>query len=118
MTTENLTEQNFIPFALFHYFSDEHINIEEFTKSLKTITYINRLLKKDDNVNHRLILNHIIITSNTFGVKPTVDMLLFKISEDRHIKILTYLYFLNYLSELEMLEINIDRELLRILEIL
>ena len=114
MTTENLTEQNFITFALYNYFSDEHINIEEFTKSLKTITYINRLLKKDDNVNHRLILNHIIITSNTFGVKPTVEMLLFKISKDRHIKIRTYLYFLNYLYEEDAMDI--DEELMDILK--
>lgn len=113
MTPEKLTDQNFLPFALCNYFSDEHINVEEFSKSLKTITYINRLLKKDDNVNHRLILNHIIITSNTFGVQATTDMLLFKISEDRHQKIKTYLYYLNYLYETEIMEI--DKELLEIL---
>ena len=113
MIPEKLTEQNFIPFALCNYFSDEHINVEEFTKSVKTITYINRLLKKDDNINHRLILNHIIITANTFGVNPTVEMLLFKISEDRHIKIKTYLFFLSYLYETEIMDI--DKELLEIL---
>lgn len=116
MTKEKLTEQNFMAFALYNYFSDEHINTEEFTKSLKTITYINRLLKKDDNVNHRLILNHIIITSNTFGVKPTVDMLLFKISKDRHPKIRTYLFFLNYLSDFEASKNELDEELLKMLK--
>ena len=113
---DKLTEQNFTAFALCNYFSDEHINVEEFTKSLKTITYINRLLKKDDNVNHRLILNHIIITSNTFGVKPTVDMLLFKISTDRHTKIRTYLFYLNYLSVFDQQINQIDQELLQMLE--
>jgi hypothetical protein len=113
MTTEKLTEQNFVAYALCNYFSDEHINTEEFNKSLKTITYINRLLKKDNNVNHRLILNHIIITANTFGIEAAVNMLLFKISEDRHTKIKTYLFFLNYLYDTEIMEI--DKELLELL---
>ena len=113
MTTEKITDQNFTAYALCNYFSDEHINVEEFSKSLKTITYINRLLKKNDNVNHRLILNHIIITSNTFGIQATIDMLLFKISDDRHIKIKTYLFYLNYLYDTELMDI--DKELLEIL---
>lgn len=112
MNEKKLTNDNFIAFALYNYFSDEHINVEEFTKSLKTLTYINRLLKKDNNVNHRLILNHFIITANTFGVKPTVEMLLFKISKDKHIKVNTYLHFLNYLSD-ETIEL--DKELLQLL---
>lgn len=114
MTENPLNEDNFISFAIYNYFSEEHINSEEFNKSLKTITYINRLLKKDDNINHRLILNHIIITANTFGVKPTVKMMLFKISKDKYQKIMTYLYFLGYLNKYD--ESNLDMELLKILE--
>jgi hypothetical protein len=113
MTIEIISEQDFLPYALQNYFSDTHINTEEFNKSLKTITYINRLLKKEDNINHRLILNHIIITTNTFGIEPTVNMLFSKISKDRHAKLASYLLFLNYLSDNI---ITIDAELLDILE--
>lgn len=113
MKLEHISEEDFVAYALSNYFSDTHINTEEFNKSLKTIIYINRLLKREDNINHRLILNHIIITANTFGVKPAVNMLFAKISKDRHHKIATYLFFLNYLSDKV---ITIDAELLTILE--
>lgn len=102
-----LCPNTFNHFAMSNYFSDTHINVEEFMKSLKTLTYINRLLKKDEKINHRLILNHIIITKNTFGVKATVAMLMFKISESRHIKITTYLHYLGYINPKEV-TIDVD----------
>lgn len=113
MKIKYITEEDFTAYAISNYFSDTHINTEEFNKSLKTIIYINRLLKREDNINHRLILNHIIITANTFGVEPTINMLFSKISKDRHIKIATYLFFLKYLSDNV---VTIDTELLNILE--
>ncbi len=114
MIKNNLTEKNFMAYAIKNYYSSEHINTEEFIKSIKTITYINRLLKKTDNINHRLILNHIIITANTFSVKSAIKMFMFKISDNKHIKIMTYLFFLGYLYDTD--KKNIDYELLKILE--
>lgn len=108
----DLSNDNFNQFAMSNYFTDNHINVEEFGKSLKIMTYINRLLKKSANINHRLILNHIIITKNTFGTEPTIKMLLFKISEDRHIKIMTYLLFLGYLNTKQ---VTVDIELFELL---
>lgn len=108
----DLSNDNFNRFAISNYFTDKHINVEEFAKSLKIMTYINRLLKRDANVNHRLILNHIIITKNTFGTPATIKMLLFKISGDRHIKIMTYLLYLGYLNTKQ---VTVDIELFDLL---
>jgi len=107
-----LSSENFNHFAISNYFTDKHINVEEFSKSLKIMTYINRLLKKDANVNHRLILNHIIITKNIFGTPATIKMLMFKISKERHTKIVTYLLYLGYLDSKQ---VTVDVELFELL---
>lgn len=122
MSTLRLDNETYLAYALSNYFSDSHINIEEFVKSIKQITYVNKLINKSNNINHRLILNHIIIISNTFGVFPTVRLLFFKIPKEKHSKVKTYLHYLNYITddiiipEVNVKEITLDNELLYLLE--
>lgn len=95
-----LTEENFIIYALKNYDNPGCKGMEEFLDDLKKFKYIKRLLKKPGNGNNlreRLILNHIITLSNLFGVEPTTKMLFFKMEKKYWQQLKTFLVFLNYM---------------------
>jgi hypothetical protein len=48
----------------------------------------------------RLILNHIIILANVFGVEASVKMLFYKLDDDDYDILKTFLLFLNYMPKL------------------
>lgn len=121
---KELTEENFIMFALKNYDNPGCLGIEEFEDDLKKFKYIKRLLRKDINGNdmrERLILNHIIVLGNLFGIEATTRMLFFKIEQEYWPQLKSFLVFLNYMplkvivsKNLEILEkdILIDEEIL------
>lgn len=95
-----LTEENFIIYALKNYDNPGCKGMEEFLDDLKKFKYIKRLLKKSgngSNLRERLILNHIITLSNLFGVEPTTKMLFFKMEKKYWQQLKTFLVFLNYM---------------------
>jgi hypothetical protein len=95
-----LTEENFIIYALKNYDNPGCKGMEEFLDDLKKFKYIKRLLKKPNtgnNLRERLILNHIITLSNLFGVEPTTKMLFFKMEKKYWQQLKTFLVFLNYM---------------------
>lgn len=74
----------------------------EFDDDINRIKYVKRLLKKyrqNGDFKERLVLNHIIILSNVFGVPPTVNMLFFKVDPEDYPLLKTLLIFLNYMPE-------------------
>jgi hypothetical protein len=74
--------------------------MDEFLDDLKRFKYIKRLLRKHNvgkELKERLILNHIIVLGNLFGVEPTTKMLFFKLEEKFWPQVKTFLVFLNYM---------------------
>lgn len=97
----DLNDGNFLLYAAKSYESP-HLLQTEFDEDLKRIKYIKRLLRKyrvDGDCKERLILNHIIILSNVFGVEPTVNMLFLKVDQEDYPALKTFLIFLNYMPE-------------------
>lgn len=98
---ENITNENFLLFAMKSYNSPNCV-MSEFEGDLKRIKYVKRLIKKyrlTGDLKERLILNHIIVLSNVFGVKTTVRMLFFRLdTKDYHI-LKTFLLFLSYMPK-------------------
>ena len=95
----DLHDGNFLIYAAKHY-DRPHILQQEFEDDLRRIKYVKRLLRKyrqSGDCKERLILNHIIILSNVFGVEPTVNMLFFKVDKEDYPVLKTFLLFLNYL---------------------
>lgn len=95
-----LTEDNFIMYAVKNYDNPGCGGMEEFYDDLKRFKYIKRLLRKYNvgkDLRERLILNHIIILGNLFGVEATTKMLFFKIEKKFWSQIKTFLVFLNYM---------------------
>ena len=84
MIFNELTEDNFLLFAIKNYENPQAVTKEDFDKDLNHFKYIKRLLKRYKNsgqLKTHLLLNHFIILYNIFG-EATTPMLFFKIEED------------------------------------
>jgi hypothetical protein len=99
---ENLCDDNFIIFAMKAYDKPNCI-ISEFEEDLKRIKYVKRLIKRyriTGELKERLLLNHIIILTNVFGIESSVRMLFYKLDRDDYDILKTILLFLSMLPEL------------------
>jgi hypothetical protein len=97
----DLNDGNFLIYAAKCY-DRPHILQSEFEDDLRRIKYIKRLFRKyrqTGDCKERLILNHIIILSNVFGVESTVNMLFYKVDKDDYPILKTFLIFLNYMPD-------------------
>ena len=110
---EELTEENFTLFAIRHYDNPQCTSTEEFYEDIRRFRYLKRLLKRYDRtgeLRERLILNHVIILSNVFGVSNAIKMLQYKIDDEYWPVLKTCLLYLNYVDEEWEVEIPLDQE--------
>lgn len=101
MHNERLDETNFMLYAAKHYDNPSCFDTLEFYEDLNRFKYIKRLLSRYEEtgeLKERLILNHIIILYNLFGVPATTRMLFFKLRGFYHC-LVPFLLLLNYLPE-------------------
>jgi hypothetical protein len=104
-----LNNENYISYAMDAYTNPQCKNIDEFNDDLNRTKYLKRLFKKYETsgiLKERLILNHIIIFYNVFGVECASRLLFFKIEENFYSILKTFLVYLNYLPE-EIPEVDI-----------
>ena len=123
MTDDILSDEEFLIFSLRHYDNPQCESLEEFYEDLDRIKYLKRLLNRLDGdlqQRNRLILNHIIILTNVFGMVPANRILFFRMEENYHKYLKTYLQYLNLLAlsipEVNIDSIQVDMELLKELE--
>ncbi len=98
---KDLTEENYIFYAIKNYDNPQCAGTKEFYEDLSRIVYLKRLFRKyktSGELKERLILNHIIILYNVFGIEAASRLLFFKIEEDHHSQLKTFLIFLNYIK--------------------
>jgi hypothetical protein len=103
----DLNDSTFFMVAIKYYESPNTI-LSEFEEDLKRLKYIKRLVKKykaTGDLKERLLLNHIIVLSNVFGVEGAVRMLFFKMDKEDHHILKTFLLFLNMMPKM-VSEIN------------
>ena len=108
---DTLNKRNFELFAAQHYNNPECLDIEEFKEDLARFKYLKRLLRRyelADDLQIRLILNHIIVLYNVFGIESANRMLWYKIEPEHWTYIKPFLVFLNYLPVDEKVEIPLD----------
>ena len=101
MIFNELTEENFLLFAIKNYENPQAVTKEDFDKDLNHFKYIKRLLKRYKNTGQlktHLLLNHFIILYNIFGEAAT-PMLFFKIEKDLWSTMKTFVIFLGKLPE-------------------
>ncbi len=108
---DKLTHRNFKLYAAKHYDNPECLDIEEFKQDLSRFKYLKRLLKRYEltgDLQIRLILNHIIVLYNVFGIEACNKMMWFKINDEHWNVIKPFLVYLHYLPEEEKVEIAMD----------
>ena len=101
MIFAELTEDNFLLFAIKNYENPQAVPKEDFDKDLNHFKYIKRLLKRYKNTGQlktHLLLNHFIILYNIFG-EATTPMMFFKIEEDLWPSMKTFIMFLGKLPD-------------------
>jgi len=98
---DDLNDENFTIYAMKSYNSPNCI-MSEFEGDLKRTKYLKKLFrkyKKSNILKERLILNHIILIYNVFGIEAATRILFYKI-DDRDYDILkTFLLYLNYMPD-------------------
>lgn len=99
---DNLCDDNFMMYAMKAYDKPNCI-MSEFEEDLKRIKYVKRLIRRyrlTGELKERLILNHIIVLANVFGIEASVKMLFFKFDEEDYDILKTFLVFLNYMPKI------------------
>ena len=115
---DELTEDNFTLFAAKHYNNPQCLDIAEFQDDLARFRYIKRLLRRytqTGELQERLILNHLIIIYNVFGIEAANRMSFYRIEQELWPALKTFLIYLNYLPTTERVEIPLDMKIATIL---
>lgn len=97
MITE-LTEENFVMYAMKHYDNPSCRGMVEFEDDLKKFRYLKRLFRKytaGKGLKERLIVNHIVVLYNLFGPEAATRMLFFKVEEKYWSQLKTFLVYLS-----------------------
>lgn len=78
MKCETLDNSNFLLYAAKHYDNPQCFDTKEFYDDLKRFKYLKRLFnryKETGDLKERLIINHLQVLYNLFGIEPTTRML-------------------------------------------
>lgn len=109
----DLNDGNFLIYAAKHY-DRPHIIQSEFEDDLRRIKYVKRLFRKYKQTGEfkdRLILNHVIILANVFGVEATTNMLFYRVDKEDYPLLKTILIYLNYMPS--RLDVTFDKYYVR-----
>lgn len=108
-----LNEDNFILYGAKNYYNPRCIDAEEFYNDIKRFNYLKRLINRYNQsgiLSERLMLNHLIIIFNVFGIRPGLKMLEYKVEEKNWHIIKPFLIFLKIIENYEYAEISMDEE--------
>ena len=103
--------ENINMFAMKHYDNPSCVDEAEFLDDMKRFRYLKRLFRKYETSGElklRLIINHIIILSNVFGVDATTTLLFFKTEVEHWSLLKTFLVYLHFMPENDLVEIPIN----------
>ena len=96
-----LTEENLFLYAAKHYRNPQFTDIDEFYEDLKRFKYIKRLINRyieHDELTERLILNHLIVIFNSFGIEGSLNILELKMDEKHWPVLKPFLIYLKYIT--------------------
>jgi hypothetical protein len=114
----NLNDSNVQLYAAKHYYNPTFSDIEEFNEDLKRFKYIKRLINRyldQENMAERLLLNHIIVVFNVFGIEPALNILKVKLDERHWPVVKPFLVFLNYIRNDQLTGIKMDQYVVEVL---
>jgi len=118
MIFDELTEQNVLLYAAKHYYKPQFSDIDEFYEDLKRFKYIKRLLNRyleQDELAERLILNHLIVIFNSFGIEASLNILELKLDDNHWPVIKPFLVYLRYIRNDQYTGIAMDKKAVDVL---
>jgi hypothetical protein len=98
---DDLNDENFMMYAMKCYTTPNCL-MSEFEGDIKRTKYLKRLFRRykvSKSLKERLILNHIILLNNVFGLEPTARILFYRIDERDYDILKTFLCYLNIMPE-------------------
>lgn len=101
MIFDELTEENVVLYAAKAYYKPQFSDIEEFYEDLKRFKYVKRLVNRyleHNELTERLIINHLIVIFNSFGIEPAINILNLKLDHKHWPVIKPFLVYLNYIE--------------------
>jgi len=101
MSFDDLTNENVMIYAMKVYDKPNCI-MSEFKEDMKRFNYLKRLFRryaKVGEMRERLVLNHLVILYNVFGVEATTRLLFFKMAKNDYSALKTFLLFLSYMPD-------------------
>ena len=115
MNFSELTNGNYMMFALLHYDNPHCKDITEFFEDIKRLHYIRRLFKRyneDGILKERLVINHLVTFYNVFENKAATRILFYKVEKEYHPVLKTFLVFLNRIPLEKYVEIGLDETII------
>lgn len=115
-----INDNTFLLVAMHHYDNMQCTSIAEFEEDLKRFGYLKKLFsryKENNDLKERLIINHIIVLYNLFGI-VTTELLFFKIDKQHWDILVTFLVYLNKMPDsvpefnINIHDINLDETVL------
>ena len=111
---KEITKDNWLLFAQHHYDNPTLQKEQEFYDDIKRFKYLKRLFRKykaTKNIKIRLVLNHLIVLSNVFGVEAACTLLLYKVEKMYWSYLKSVLVYLDYLYPHELNDIKTDKNI-------
>ena len=123
MRFNELTNENYLMFALLHYDNPHCVDIKEYFEDVRKLKYIKRLFnryREDGVIKERLILNHLISFYNVFDNEAATRLLFFRVGTEYHSLLKTFLVFLNRMPDkinenLYASDIQLDEKIIKLL---
>ena len=118
MDFKRLNVNNFEMYTMKMYTNPQCENMEEFQEDMNRIKYIKRLLgkyEKSGSLRTLLIMNHLKVINNVFGSEACCRILFYKIEENFHSYLKSFLSYLQYLPydipEVDLSKIPLDHKI-------
>ena len=111
---KEITKDNWLLFAQHHYDNPTLQKEQEFYDDIKRFKYLKRLFRKykaTKNIKIRLVLNHVIVLANVFGVEAACILLLYKVERTYWPYLKSVLVYLDYLYPHELNDIKTDKNI-------
>ena len=111
---KEITKDNWLLYAQHHYDNPTLQKEQEFYDDIKRFKYLKRLFRKykaTKNIKIRLVLNHVIVLSNVFGVEAACTLLLYKVEKMYWSYLKSVLVYLDYLYPHELNDVKTDKNI-------
>ena len=113
-----LTDDTLFLYAAKHYYNPQFSDVDEFFEDLKRFKYIKRLVNRyldTDEFPHRLLLNHIIVIFNVFGIEASLKILELRLDDKHWPVIKPILLYLSYIRNDQYTGIEMDQTVVEFL---